>query len=206
MKRCFVILAILFTLPAVAANSSSSRFRGSKRSTATSGIAAPQVVRIGDALLGVRGAIGSSFEGSAILGANFEYIFHRNIGAGLQVSHSGYSTSFGNEFLTGEFSYNIWVVNAYGAFHADVLKVRNLDTYLTAGLGRTFMSSSVSTVPNPKIPDFAFNNSLPATAETSAFFLTASVNGRYFFTPNWSGVASLGLGLGNVGLGMDYLF
>lgn len=204
MKTILLIVLCLASIPGFAANSSSARAKTSKKSS--SGIPAPQGVKMGDALLGLRGAIGSSFEGSAILGANFEYLFHRNFGAGLQVSHSGYSTRFGNEFLTGEYSYNVWVVNAYGSLHADVLKVRQLDTFLTAGLGRTFMSSSVSTVPNPKIPDFAMNNSLPATAESSAFFLTASVNARYFFMPNLSGVASLGLGLGNVGLGMDYLF
>lgn len=198
LKLIFVLA--LISTSAMAANSSTGKTKKYYQSHSSSSIPAPQSVRPGNSLLGVRGAMGGAFDGSAILGANYEYILQPNIGIGAQVHHSGYSSKFGNAIYNGEWNYDIWVLNAYGAFHVDLFKVKELDTYATAGLGRTFVSSSVKSS-SADMP----TNEFAATA-SSGFFLTANINGRYFFTKNLSGVATLGLGLGTLGLGMDYLF
>lgn len=158
----------------------------------------PQVLEVGDSTIGIRAGQGSVFNGSPVLGGNYEYMFRKNWGLGAHFGYSTYDSSVVSGPVTEKWEYTVMTFVLQGSLHADLFQVENLDTYATLGLGRTFVSSK-----------FTSNiRGLPAigSADGDTTFLVAYLNARYFFDPQFAATASVGLGLGTLGLGLDYLF
>lgn len=161
------------------------------------GLSGPQVLEQGDNLIGVRVNQGGIFADNSVVGLSYERMVRPNLGLGLQARYTSYSNRWSSTFFSGRYDYTATTIAATGNLHADVFKVRNLDTFATAGLGHTFLTSRWSS--SDQIVD-------PGTGDASTTFLLAYINARYFVDSSWSFTASLGTGLGTLGLGMDYLF
>lgn len=197
-SKFFVALALsTFALTAHAAPMVNSAPRSSKKAAADNTNLTPQVLEVGDSTIGVRASQGTAFEGTSILGLNFEHMVLPNFGLGGQFHYANYNTRYNVGGISGEYNYTVFALAATGNLHADVFKVKNLDTYATLGLSRSFLSSRWKSN-----QDFGS----PGNADSGAFFLVAYLNARYFVDSKLSFTASVGTGLGAIGLGMDYLF
>jgi hypothetical protein len=159
----------------------------------------PQVLEERDFLLGLRFNRGDSFNGTALFGINAEYMLGPNIGINGQIQHGSYTSAFSVGPFSGQWNYKIWTVTALGAFHADLFKLPNFDPYVTVGLGHSFYSvewsSDVNGLASPNVG-----------AESGSFFVAAYLNFRYFINSAWGVSASIGTGMGLLGLGVDYVF
>jgi hypothetical protein len=184
------ILVGQFAIAAAQMSKSNRRFTPTKLSP-------PQVLEVGDSLIGFRVGQGSAFDGASVIGGNYEYMFRQNFGIGGQLHYSNYNSAYGFGPYHGEWTYSAWTVLGYGSFHPDIFKVSNLDTFVTGGIAHTFISARWSS--NMSFPE-------PNNADSGSTYLVAYLNARYFFDPQWSVIASIGTGLGTLGLGMDYLF
>ena len=142
----------------------------------------PEGVRLYDIIVGPRLGIGSYASATMGFGLNGEYLITRDIGVG---GFFGYST-----YSLGAGSYSNMLFLAQGSYHANLFKVKNLDTFATLGIGYDVVSVSGGNL----------------TVSASGIVASIYINGRYFFNEQWSGVASLGYGVGVLGLGVDYKF
>lgn len=172
--------------------------RSSKKAAAEhTNLAAPQVLEVGDNLIGVRASQGTAFEGTSVLGFNFENMIAPNFGLGAQLHYANYTNRFNGGGVSGEYNYTALALAATGNMHVDLFKVKNLDTFGTLALARTFLTSRWKSN-----QDFAN----PSSADSGTFFLAAYLNARYFVDSKLAVTASVGTGLGTLGFGLDYLF
>jgi hypothetical protein len=151
-----------------------------------------QVVNFGLGLGGFAGAYGSG--GIAITGG-YENGINENISLGGVV---GYSSS--SETVWGDYGwkYTYILIGVRGAYHVDLMKNPNIDTYGGILLGYNIVSSS-STGTSP------YGNywgSYSASASYLAYGVF--VGGRYYFNPKWAVQAELGYGLGILNVGIAY--
>jgi hypothetical protein len=160
-------------------------------------LSAPQVLEAGDSLVGLRSLDSAGFGGNVALGLSYEKMVRPNFGFSLQVFNSSYSTKYSVGPLAGRWDYSVWTFDLLGNFHADLLGVRNLDTFVSGGVGRSILTSKWTS--SSDLP-------APANTETSRTFLMASLNARYFIDSKWSFLISAGTGAGTFGFGADYLF
>lgn len=160
-------------------------------------IRAPQVLEKGDTSLGMRLGEGDIFNGEPLVGLNLEHMVSTNVGISGYFGYDNYASDYQVGVLHGEWDYSVFALAAMVNFHADLFKVKNLDTYASLGLGHNFVNSRWTS--NAGITPL--NN-----ADSSSSFLVAYLNCRYFLNSNWGFDASLGTGLGTFALGADYLF
>jgi hypothetical protein len=194
MKTTVLLLSIFVGLGANAAINKSSKKLAADRST----MSAPQVLEDGDSLAGVRVNQGTDFGGATAIGVSYEYMFHPNFGFNPQVHWATYNSKFAVGPYEGEYDYNVFSLAAQATFHGDLFKTKNLDPYLSGGVGRTFVNSKMKT----NVPiDFGAPH-----ADSSSTFLVLYANLRYFVNSSWAMQASLGTGLGTFSLGVDHLF
>ena len=158
----------------------------------------PEVLEKGDTTVGLRLSQGGVYSGEAMLGANFEHMVTPNIGVGGAFAYGSYNNKFGNGLYNGEWDYTVYSLAVLGNFHADIFKVKNLDTFVTFGLGHALLSSKWRTNDSRQAPLVA--------ADSSTSFFLAYVNARYFLNSKWGLTGSLGTGLGTLAVGVDYLF
>ncbi|MGC1391454.1 MAG: hypothetical protein WA816_10495 [Bacteroidales bacterium] len=90
-------------------------------------------------------------------------------------------------------SYNDIIIAARGALHADLFKVKNLDTYAGLAIG--------ARIHNEKFPylGYTINN------YTNPLF-ALYIGGRYYFSNQFAGFGEIGYGLGYLTLGLSYKF
>lgn len=126
-------------------------------------------------------------------GVGFEHMFTPNFGAIGDLRYGSYTSAMAG---FGEWKLTVWEIAAQASFHADFLKVEGLDTFLSAGLGRTFVSST-----------WTGSTVVPVSSVTaSAFEFIGYLNIRYFFADNFGVTAAVGTGMGTLNFGVDYLF
>ncbi len=150
-----------------------------------------QVINLGIGLGGFAGVYGSG--GIAITGG-YEYGMTENISLGGVI---GYSSS--SETIYGDYGwkYTYILIGARGAYHADLLKNPNVDTYGGILLGYNIVSSSATgTLP--------FVGYYAAGASASYLEFGIFIGGRYYFDPHWAVQAELGYGLGILNIGVAY--
>lgn len=158
------------------------------------------LLKEGNIIVGGRLALGAVYGASVGFVGNIEYGLQEgflNIGdipASLGIGGTlGYSS-----YSEGYFGYNwnytniVLLVNGY--YHADLLKNKKLDTYFMLGLG--YNAGSVSW-------DGPSNFFYPERSHGGIVFGTG-IGARYYFTPNLSGVAELGVGMGLLRIGVDF--
>lgn len=148
-------------------------------------------------LIGGRGAIG----GATYFGVSTEYLFMENLGVIMDIRRGSdtIGVSFGS--IGSETTVKSWTVGLQAAMHMDVLKVQNLDTYVSVGLARNFYGDAETTVTGaPGI------GTIGGVSVEDSFDFVANVNARYFFTDNFAAHTSIGVGLGLFSVGADYMF
>lgn len=157
-----------------------------------------QVVEQQNLLVGARIGAGNLF----YFGANGEYMWHDNFGAIADVRYGTYGEDIVSAAGVTEVDGSSISLAAQGSFHFDILKVKNLDTYVSAGAAYHIVSADAKF--RSSIPGVTVDSSV--SAGTSFVELIAYANARYFFRPQWAVQASVGKGLGTVIVGADYLF
>lgn len=157
----------------------------------------PQVIEPSDTAIGVRAGQGYNYEGRSVIGVNLERIIRQNFGLGGQVNYARYQTDYAVGPQSGEWKYEAWTFVLYGAFHADVLRVKNLDTFVTTGIAHNVLNS-----------DWQSNTGManPGHAKGNSTGLMAYLNARYFVDSSLGFTASIGSGVGTLAIGIDYLF
>jgi outer membrane protein W len=194
MNRIFRLVPILVLLTGI--NAMAGEKSAKKQAADEPTLGAPQVLEVGDSLLGARLGQGTDFGGAAALGVSYEYMFHQNFGVNPQLHYSSYSSKISVGPIDGEWDYTAWTLSVQGTFHVDLFKSRNWDPYLSAGIGRSFISSHWK----------ANGFDAPAQADSSSTYLLAYANFRYFINSSWGIQASVGTGLGTFSIGIDHLF
>lgn len=186
------LISILFTLNVYAAGKSAKKLQAD-----VNPMRAPQVLEPGDNLIGVRGSQGNVFDHTPAIGASYEHMITPNFAFGTSLNYASYSSTVRVGPYSGTYDYKAYSVNAFGAFHFDLFKAKNLDTSVSAGLGHTFIRSNWSS-----------NAGLQASGDVDGdvTYLLGYANARYFINSSWAFAGSVGIGLGNVAIGMDYLF
>jgi hypothetical protein len=197
MKVALSLIVALFTAQALAATNQSAK----KLELQNNKLRPPQVLEVGDSTLGIRGARGNAFEGSNVMGVSYEYMMRPNVGLNLQLHYASYDTTYAVGPISGKFTYTVTIPVVAANFHFDAFQVKRLDTYATIGIAHSFVESKWEQDSN------AFNFPAPkGTAKSDSTFFIGYLNARYFIDRNWSFNVAAGSGLGNFGLGMDYLF
>src|SRR5512140_3131038 len=125
--------------------------------------------------------------------AMFEMGVAPKISVGGMIGYSGSSEEWGY----GKASWTYIPILVRGSYHF-LEGQKNMDAYVGAGLGFSIVSSSV-TYNDPTFQGFGFS------AGGSYMFFDAHVGGRYFFSPQWAGLAEVGFSaLGYLRLGITY--
>lgn len=196
MKFIVLVLSLMFVGTAHAAKPGVGK-SAKKIAADKSNLTPPQVLEPGDNMIGLRANQGDVFDHKPLIGVNYERMLTTNFGVGGQFFYTEYQTNFNVNGFRGTWDYEAYVFAAYGSFHFDIFKVKNFDTYISAGVGRTQINSK-----------WHSNDKLPASSkvDTSSMYLLGYVTGRYFVNSNWAFSGSLGLPIGTLSLGMDYLF
>lgn len=163
----------------------------------TVAIKPPQVLEQSDIVLGFRASQGQSFEHQPALGVALEKMLTPNFGLGAEVKYATYQIKMSVGPMTGTWDYKALAIGVSGSFHFDLFNVKNLDTSISAGVGRTSLKSSWSS--NMDLPS-------PGQAQTSTTYLMAAVQARYFLNSRWAFTGGLSVPGGALALGMDYLF
>ncbi len=164
------------------------------------GISPAQVIEAGDMLIGVRTSTGAAFDNATVMGVNLERIIGPNFGVGVQAHYANYDFKYGAGDITGEYDTDVFVGMIYGAFHADIFKTKNLDTFFLGGIARSEQRGDFTTTTGIE------KSRYPKDTKEGSNILVGSFNARYFVDASWSFTATMGTGLGNFGIGMDYLF
>lgn len=160
-------------------------------------VRSPEVIEQGDNSIGARAFQGDAFDSHPLLGVNFEHMITDNFGVGGAYGYSTYQTTVHAGGFKGTYTYDVHVFAALGSYHFNVFQVKNLDTYVSAGLGRTVLRSEWSS--NTGLAD---QNS----ADSSSTYLLGYVTARYFINSRLGFTGSLGTPIGTLAVGMDYLF
>ncbi|MCB0377748.1 MAG: hypothetical protein KDD33_04585 [Bdellovibrionales bacterium] len=155
---------------------------------------APQVLETKDSLIGVRTALGDLNDGGPGVGLHLERQVSDFVSLNGEIYYSTFNRGFEN---FGEFKYTSTIFVGYASLHADVLKIRNLDTSVNLGVAHNRVSAKWSSPTN-------FPN--PGSAVANATDLVLFLNARYFFNSQWAGSFSVGKNLNTVLIGADYLF
>ncbi len=191
--KLLVISALAFSTQFATATGKSAK----KMAANETNLSAPQVVEKGDNMIGARMGQGDVFDSKPMVGVNYERMLTQNFGVGGMFNYASYTHTFNVGGYRGTWEYDAYAFAAYGSLHADVFKVKNLDTYVTAGVGRTVIRSH-----------WTSNNGLGRYGDVDgdSNYLLAYVNARYFINSAWAFTASVGAPIGTLALGMDYLF
>lgn len=193
MRRLLLMIAICTTaLPAFGAGKSAKKMAADRVS-----LREPEVIEKGDSSIGLRATQGAAFDGATMAGLNFEHLVTPHFGLGVLVGYTKYDVTVSVPGFAAKSETEAMTVALLGNFHVNMFRVRNMDTYFTGGLAHTRFETE------GRAGGFGRNI---AKAETDQTKLIAYVNLRYFVSSNLGFTASLGTGLGNVGLGMDLLF
>jgi hypothetical protein len=171
--------------------------QGRRRSVDPIKIGPPQVLREHDSLLGASIGFGSGFDGSALWGLNFEHIVSQNIGVGAQYHYASYDSTYwaGNQW--GGWEYRASTISGFGSLHGDLIKVRNLDTYVSLGISHTFLTSRWKAGPQP--------TGYYGRADADFTSVLFQLGFRYFVNSNIAVGASVGTGISGLSIGFDYL-
>jgi hypothetical protein len=126
--------------------------------------------------------------------AEYGYDSHISIGGTIGHSGSSYHAIYGGTDYKWTYGYTI--VAARGSYHfADQLTVPNLDLYAGATLGYNSVS-----VKAPNISGYSYK------AGDSALRAGVYGGGRYWFNPKWGAFGEIGVGIGNLVLGVSTRF
>lgn len=144
------------------------------------------------------GAVGSFSYAGGTVGfiATGEYRWKEGWGFGGLVGFSRYSWDGGSLYSSGSnysSSLTHLLILPQVMYHADVFKVKNLDTYVSAGAGYDFVFWSYNGPANPYINGLNY----------SSVALSAYANARYFVTDRIALSGSLGWGFGILTAGLD---
>jgi outer membrane protein W len=193
MRRLLLTIVIgLIATPAFGAGKSAKKMAADQLN-----MREPEVIEKGDHSLGLRANQGSAFDGATMAGLTYEYLVTPNFGIGALLGYAKYDVTVAAGGVSMKSETKATTVALLGNFHVNIFRVRNMDTYFTGGLAHTKFKSE------------ARSNGFGGTigeAESDENKLIAYGNLRYFVNSNLGFTASVGTGLGNVGLGMDLLF
>jgi hypothetical protein len=133
---------------------------------------------------------------SPLYGITAEYGYNDKISIGGMIGHSGSSEHFLYAGTDYKATYGYTLVAARGSYHfGDQLKVENLDAYAGVTLGYNSVSVKL-----PSISGYSFS------AGGSATRVGIYGGGRYWFNPRWAGYGEIGIGIGNLVLGVSTRF
>jgi opacity protein-like surface antigen len=158
----------------------------------------PLSLEKGNSTLGLRVSQGGGFGGEMLMGLTGEHMITPMIGVGGSLFYGTYRNRYEFSGFRGEWDYTVYALSGFANFHVDLLHVKNLDTYATAGLGHAFVNGKWKTNVGGIDP--------VTRSDSSPTFFVVYANARYFVNPKWGVTASLGTGTGVVALGADYLF
>lgn len=158
----------------------------------------------GSNLLGARlGAVGA-YEGSVSFGLQYENLFSRQFGISGQAFYASYGSEVSYGPVSAKWAATAITVGASATYHPDFVHVPKLDLFAALGLAHSFVSAEAKV--ESTFGDFGAANMPAITADAGGTFLTGSLNGRYFFDPQYSAYLGLGFGLSTLMVGVDYLF
>ncbi len=181
---------------------SAGQIRSAKKIAADqNALRAPQVIEQGDTTLGFRGYQGVNFDDNPLIGGTISHVFRPNFSMGATIAFANYGATMSVGQMDTKVDMSVITGALYGAYHADVFGVKNLDTFVSMGIGRNFISARTRS--NVKGAD---TNIPSADIVANGNFFTAYVNARYFIDSRWSFVTSLGTGISRWSMGVDYLF
>ena len=190
----FICLLLTVGLPAAHGAGKSAKKLEADRSNLTP----PAVIEPGDNLFGVRTNQGAVWDGATVLGLSYERIVAPNFGIGVEGAYANFDRSFKSPVVSGTVETNAWTGVVFGNFHANVFKVKNLDTYFTGGIAHTWLRGDFKAT--------AGNASLGMDTKDDDTKAIAYLTARYFVDSTFAFSVAVGTGLGNWGLGMDVLF
>ncbi len=153
-----------------------------------------------DMIAGGKVALGAVYGASFGVVADFEYGYRDDfLNIGDKPATLGFGGSFGyssytENFLGGSWSYTNIILIASAYYHANVLNIDKLDTYVKAGLGFNFGGVTYS-------GPYSGLYSEPTVA-----FLTieSGLGARYYISDELSIAGEIGTGMGLLRIGLDY--
>lgn len=162
------------------------------------------LLKEGNIIVGGRLALGAVYGASVGFVGNVEYGVQEgflnigdipaSLGVGGTIGYSSYSEDFSGFGYNYSWNYTNIIILVNGYYHADILKNPKLDTYFMLGLGYNVGSVSY---------DGPFGNLYSSPSHGGIVFGTG-IGARYYFSPNLSGVAELGVGMGLLRIGVDF--
>lgn len=154
----------------------------------------------GDIIVGGKLALGAVYGANVGLIASGEYGFKQgflnipnfpaSLGIGGSIGYSGYTKSYG---IYGDYNYTNFLILGSGYWHVDLLKKKEVDTYVVLNLGFN-VSSFSSSVSNA--PDY--------DSSYGGVVLGTGIGIKYYFIPNLAAVAEVGFGMGILRVGLDF--
>jgi hypothetical protein len=160
-------------------------------------LSSPQVIEAGDNTIGLRAYQGDAFSNAPMLGVNYEHMINENFGVGGGYGYANYTNTVHVGGLKGQYRYDAHVYTVTGSYHFDLFKARNLDTYISAGVGRTVLKHKWHS--NTGLAD-------RGSAKGNSTYLLGYANFRYFVNSKFAFTGSLGAPVGTLALGADFLF
>jgi len=152
----------------------------------------------GDIIIGGKLALG------AVYGANYGFIasgeygvkegflsipnFPTSLGVGASLGYSSYT----DKYFTAEYTYSNYLILGFGAWHIDLMKKPEVDTYVIANVGFNFDSFD-----GP-------GNTEDFVDSYGGFVFGLGAGIRYYFIPNLAAVGEVGFGMGIIRLGLDF--
>ncbi len=155
----------------------------------------PEVIEAGDNMFGIRTAQGSAFDGATVIGLNYERMVTNNFGLGGALHYAEYDVEYNLGGTSGKFETTAWSIVFHGNMHVNIFKVKNMDTFFTGGIARSTIKG-----------EFKGSGVTVADTKEDEFKVIAYANLRYWVNSQMGFTAMFGTGLGNFGLGFDFLF
>jgi hypothetical protein len=178
--KSFAILTLLFVLISQTANAQIAYKKGENVVFASLGLG------------GVSGLYGTVKVPP--IGVGFDYGFNENISLGGLLAYSSSEIRYGWFGGNWGWDYSYFIIGGRGAYHLDVLKNKQIDTYGGVMLGYNIVSfKEVGTV-----------STGAASSGSSYVVFGLFAGGRYYFNPNLAAHVELGFGVGNLTLGISY--
>ncbi len=132
------------------------------------------------------------------LGVHFEKFVSPYVGIGGLFQYSSYDEQYYNVGFSGRWNYTATTLAGYAAWHGDVFKVKDLDTFVRGGIGFTSVSSHWESNSGHLYP-------VNARSGGTTSHLLLQLNARYFINSNVLISGFIGTGIGTLGIGLDYL-
>ena len=155
----------------------------------------------GDIIVGGKLALGAVYGANVGFIAGAEYGFKQgflnipkfpaSLGIGGSIGYSGYSKNYAH---WGDYSYSNFLILGSGYWHVDLLKKKEVDTYVVLNLGFNITSVDAPNIANA--PDY--------DSTDGGLVFGTGIGIKYYFIPNLAAVAEVGFGMGLLRIGIDF--